>query len=96
MPFHVYILASRPRGAIYVGTTRDLPTRMEQHRLGTAGSHTRKYGITALVWFETHATAQDANDRERRLKRWRRAWKDALIGKSNPAWRDLTDNLGYL
>jgi putative endonuclease len=31
--------------------------------------------------------------RERRLKRWRRAWKIALIEESNPGWYDLYDDI---
>jgi putative endonuclease len=27
------------------------------------------------------------------MKRWRRAWKIELIEKSNPDWRDLSDEL---
>jgi len=30
--YRVYILASRPNGTLYIGITRDLRTRLEQHR----------------------------------------------------------------
>jgi putative endonuclease len=30
---------------------------------------------------------------EKRLKRWRREWKIALVEKANPEWRDLFDDL---
>lgn len=30
---------------------------------------------------------------EKRLKRWRRAWKLALIEESNPTWQDLSDRI---
>jgi putative endonuclease len=29
------------------------------------------------------------------LKRWRRAWKIALIEKLNPDWRDLAGELNF-
>jgi len=31
--------------------------------------------------------------REKRLKKWRRAWKLELIARRNPQWRDLYDEL---
>jgi putative endonuclease len=42
-----------------------------------------------LVYFETHQDARGAITREKKLKRWRRAWKIALIERDNPDWRDL-------
>ena len=52
-------------------------------------AHTRKYRIHTLVHAEAHDTLDGALARERKLKRWRRAWKDALIAEHNPQWRDL-------
>jgi putative endonuclease len=85
----VYILASEPRGAIYVGVTSDLIARIGQHREGAIPGHTAKYRIKNLVWFEEHASIVEAIAREKRLKRWRRAWKTELIEAANPTWRDL-------
>jgi putative endonuclease len=33
--------------------------------------------------------------REKRIKRWPRAWKYELIHESNPTWRDLAEDLGF-
>ena len=89
----VYILASRPHGAIYIGTTRDLRQRIEQHRMGMVDGHTKRYQIHTLVYFEQHETLDAARIRERRLKRWRRAWKKELIEDVNPQWRDIADQI---
>jgi putative endonuclease len=35
----------------------------------------------------------DAIVREKRIKKWRRAWKLELIEKANPRWQDLYDEL---
>jgi putative endonuclease len=35
----------------------------------------------------------DAILREKRIRRWRREWKLALIESDNPQWRDLYDDL---
>ena len=89
----VYILASRPYGAIYVGSTSNLRSRVEQHRSGAVDSHTRKYGIHTLVWFEIHETYREAAERERRIKKWKRLWKNDLIIAVNPDWQDLSGEI---
>ena len=33
--------------------------------------------------------------REKRIKKWNRAWKLELIEGSNPDWRDLAEDLGF-
>ncbi len=87
--YFVYILANRPRGAIYVGVTNELVRRVSEHRQLLVAGHTKKYVITQLVWFEAHDSIEAAIAREKRLKRWRRAWKNELIEEMNPTWRDL-------
>jgi putative endonuclease len=42
--YWVYILASRPRGTLYVGMTNDLVRRVYQHREGVADGFTKQYG----------------------------------------------------
>lgn len=93
MSAFVYILASRPHGPIYVGATTNLRGRVQQHRIGAVEAHTRRYRIHRLVWFEAHDTLEAALLREKRLKRWRRAWKDAMIADVNPSWRDVCDEI---
>ena len=91
--YWVYILASKKDGALYVGITSDLLGRVSQHRRGGFSGHTKKYNIRRLVWFEEFAEVDDALNLEKRLKRWRRVWKDDLIGKLNPGWVDLYEDL---
>ena len=88
-----YILCSRPGGALYVGAATDLQRRVEQHRAKAVPGHTVRYGIDRLVWFEAHARIEDARRREHSIKRWRRAWKDALVNELNPGWADLADGI---
>ena len=95
MPHFVYILASRPGGALYVGSTMDLRRRVDQHRAEAFGGHTAKYGIKTLVWFEVHESPVDAFARERSIKRWLRTWKDQLIMEANPNWQDITAQIPY-
>ena len=90
-PF-VYILASPNNRALYIGVTTDLGRRLEEHRLGFS-VHTSKHNIIKLVYAEEHETAPIAIDREKQLKRWRRAKKIALIDAANPEWRDISGDI---
>lgn len=92
--FFVYILASRKEGVLYVGVTSDLPKRIWEHREKIHGGFTRRYNVMQLVWYEAHDDAPSAITREKQMKKWNRAWKIALIEKSNPSWRDLYEELG--
>ena len=87
--FHVYILASQRNGTLYVGVTSDLARRVFEHREGLIGGFTRTYGVNILVWAEAFSNVHDAIAAERRIKRWRRAWKPELIERGNPQWQDL-------
>jgi putative endonuclease len=89
----VYILARQRNGTLYVGVTSDLALRIWQHRSNTADGFVRDYNVHRLVFVEFHDTMADAILREKRVKRWRRAWKLDLIERQNPQWRDLYDEL---
>ena len=91
--YYVYILASQRNGTLYVGVTSDIVRRAHEHRTGTIAGFSRRYDVKRLVWYEIHGDVREAIDREKRLKRWRRAWKLTLIEGTNPQWRDLWDDL---
>ena len=89
----VYLLASKKGGTLYCGVTSDLTGRVWMHREGAVPGFTSKYGVKRLVWFETHADILEAIRREKRIKKWPRAWKIDLIEAENPDWRDLWRDL---
>ena len=91
--YYVYIMASRYRGTLYTGITSDILRRVAEHKRGQIEGFTATYGIKTLVWWEAHECPHQAIRREKRLKRWRRAWKFDLIEKRNPEWQDLTPRL---
>jgi len=91
--FFVYILASRPNGTLYVGVTSRLVERVWEHRRKSSPGFTQRYGVDRLVYFEEHASAENALQREKQLKGWRRAWKIRLIESRNSEWRDLYDEI---
>lgn len=88
--WHVYLLASRKDGVLYVGVTNDLARRLAQHRRGDHGGFTGRYHVRRLVYVEAFGDPYHAIAREKQLKRWRRAWKVALIERENPDWGDLS------
>jgi putative endonuclease len=85
----VYIMANRYRGGMYVGVTSDLVQRVHQHRAGAGSVHVADFNKTRLVYAERHEDIEQAIAREKRVKRWRREWKFALIEADNPGWDDL-------
>lgn len=87
--FYVYIVASRIGGTLYIGVTNDLVRRVWEHKTGAAESFTKDYDVNRLVYFENFDDIEAAIRREKRLKKWTRAWKIALIEKDNPNWIDL-------
>jgi putative endonuclease len=87
--FYVYILASRIGGTLYIGVTNDPVRRVGEHKLKIAESFTKQYEVTRLVYFEIFDQIEHAIHREKRLKKWPRAWKISLIEKDNPNWIDL-------
>ena len=89
----VYLLASRHHGTLYAGVTSALLQRVSQHREGVVDGFTKKYRVHTLVWFEFHATMQEAIAREKSIKEWRRADKVALIETRKPYWLDLFPGL---
>ena len=89
----VYILASRRGDTLYIGVTSELKRRTWEHRVDAIKSFTKRYGIHTLVYVEFQATMAEAILREKRLKKWRRAWKIELIERTNPEWRDLYGEL---
>jgi putative endonuclease len=84
------MLASKRYGTLYIGVTNNLRRRMEEHRLGKGSEFVRQYGVTRLVYVETHDNPEAAIAREQQLKKWNRDWKIRLIEEENFEWQDLS------
>jgi predicted GIY-YIG superfamily endonuclease len=77
--YSVYMLKCAD-GSYYVGFTSNLSLRMAEHEAGLPeGSYTSKRLPVKLVWSAEFSTRDDAFRRERQLKGWSRAKKEALI-----------------
>lgn len=93
LEFYVYILASKRNGTFYTGVTADLVKRIYEHKSKKIKGFTSKYNVIYLVYYEIHSEIVEAIAREKRIKRWKRKWKLALIEKMNPHWLDLYERL---
>jgi putative endonuclease len=49
--------------------------------------------VSQLVWYAVHESREAAFAHERRIKKWKRAWKLRMIEAINPEWVDLYDRL---
>ena len=74
----VYILRCAD-GSFYIGETNDVLSRLGRHNNGTAATHTAVRRPVQLVYIEEYSSRDDCLKRERQLKRWTRAKKEALI-----------------
>ena len=81
---HVYMLASRKHGTLYIGVTTELIARIVQHREGLLEGFTKRYGVKRLVWYEGHESIAAAIQREKSLQKYRREWKINLIERDIP------------
>ena len=91
--FFVYFLTDKSRSTLYIGMTNDLQSRVWQHRNPEQRSFTQTYHCILLVYYETYPDALSAIAREKQLKGWRRARKNALVDSMNPQWKDLSIEL---
>ena len=85
----VYILASKPKGTLYIGVTNNLVRRMYEHKNSVHDGFTKRHNVYRLVYYEHTHSIDAALSREKQLKAWRRKWKIDLIESANPLWDDL-------
>ena len=88
--YFVYILSNWDDSVIYVGVTSNLPRRLFEHKHGLADGFTKQYNVHKLVFWEHTNDVYSTISREKQLKKWTRAKKNALISRMNPEWRDLS------
>jgi putative endonuclease len=74
----MYILECRDR-SLYVGSTRDLQRRLNQHRDGEGSLYTRSRLPVRLLYWEEFERVSDAYNREKQVQGWGRAKRLALV-----------------
>ena len=95
MQSYVYFMTNKHNNVLYIGVSNDLQRRVWEHKNGVdKGSFTYKYNCHKLVYYEIFGDIRYAIEREKQLKNWKRAWKNALVDKENPDWQDLSVEWG--
>ena len=76
--YYVYMLRCSD-GSYHVGHTNDLEQRLATHERGAIEDYTLSRRPVELVFSDQFSTRQEAFHRERQIKGWSRARKEALI-----------------
>ena len=92
----VYIMTNYLNTTFYIGVTSNLLRRIQEHKSQCKECFTQKYNLNKLVYFEITDNIEDALNREKQLKNWKRQWKIDLITKTNPGFKDLSKDIGYI
>ena len=87
MPFFVYILRCAD-GSYYTGHTDNLEARVAGHHQGMVPGYTHSRRPVSLVFAEMFSSRDEALARERQIKGWSRAKKQALIKEE---WHKLVE-----
>ena len=90
---YIYILASKRRGALFIGTTQDLTGCVLEHRANLVEGITSLYAIHLLVYYEVFYAAGPALLRQAELRKLHRRLKLQLIEQLNPDWHDLYESI---
>ncbi|MEQ9425861.1 MAG: GIY-YIG nuclease family protein [Cyclobacteriaceae bacterium] len=93
---YVYIIANKSRTVLYTGVTSNLYARISEHKSGEGSAFTKKYNCTDLIYYKFFETIEAAIEREKKIKKWNRAWKDKLAKGFNPDLRDLYDEVSEM
>jgi len=92
--YYVYMLTSSSRRALYTGVTNNIYSRHPQHLGADKDTFVGRYRAFRLVYIEVFHDIRNAIRREKEIKGWTRAKKDALIRSVNPGWKDLSADFG--
>ena len=84
-------MSNQSRTTLYIGVTNDLLRRVSEHKSKITEGFTKRYNLTALVYFEQFPDIRDAISREKQIKGWRRVRKNELVAKDNARWTDLSE-----
>lgn len=87
--YYVYIMSNKTNSTIYIGVTNDIYRRTNEHNDSVVDGFTKLYNVHKLVYVEEYSSIEDALNREKQIKKWRREKKDKLINSLNPQWKDL-------
>ena len=86
-------MTNKTNRVLYIGVTNNLIRRVYEHKEGIIKGFTEKYNCNKLVWYESTTDINSAIKKEKQMKKWKREYKENLINKMNPEWKDLYDEI---
>jgi putative endonuclease len=87
--YYVYIITNNYNTVLYTGITNNMVRRSYEHKQGSIPGFCSKYNVHKLVYFEMFSHVNDAINREKQIKGYRREKKNNLINNFNPEWKEL-------
>ena len=93
--YYLYIVTNPNKTTLYTGVTNNLSARIIEHweNRGQFGTFAGRYFCYNLLYYECFQFIQDAIDKEKKVKKWDRAKKDALIQTKNPEMTFLNEKV---
>ena len=91
--YYVYMMTNWSNNVLYIGVTNNLLRRTLEHKSKTVQGFTQKYNLHKLVYFADYPNINQASDREKQLKGWKREKKNQLVNEFNEDWLDLSGAL---
>ena len=91
--YYVYIMTNTNNKVLYIGVTNNLARRVYEHKNGLLEGFTKKSNCSKLLWYNETSSAVSAIQEEKRMKKWKREYKENVIEELNPNWIDLYDDL---
>ena len=90
---YIYFMTNQTNKVLYTGITNSLKRRAREHFEGHGSVFTSKYNCNKLVYFEQLPSIEQAIEREKQLKHFKREWKNQLVDTLNPQWKDLSHSI---
>lgn len=91
--YYVYIMTNQNNKVLYIGVTNNLQRRVYEHKNGLFEGYTKKYNCKKLIWYNQTGDINSAIREEKRMKKWKREFKENVINEMNPEWNDLFEEL---
>ena len=78
---------------IYIGVTNNLVRRVFEHKNNLIDGFTKRYNCHKLVWYQVTEDIQSAINQEKRMKKWKREFKNNVIREMKQEWDDLYEDI---
>jgi len=80
--YHVYLLKGKKNDIFYIGYTKNIKQRLEEHNSGLVG-YTKKYVPWELIYVESFLSLEDSKIREKSLKHFGKAYTQLKLRVKN-------------